>query len=231
MKDNKVIKGTIEWFSPKISRHLAMIERFNRTLKRRIWKSFTANHNWKWKDDIPKFIDGYNKSIHRTIGIPPANVKKENAGKIWMKIYGGNYAEFPIPKFRVGDVVRLKQFKEAIQGNSLDVNFTPELYVIRKVNRGIPNMYFIKSKSSNKKIPFRFYKQELSFINDKSGSKQPIYQIEKIIAKDHQSRAFIKWEGFDDSHNTWIPISRIENIDPRWEGEVSEEDLKKGIKV
>ena len=54
-----------------------------------------------------------------------------------MKIYGGNYAEFPIPQFRVGDVVRLKQFKEAIQGGkSLDVNFTPELYVIRKVNRG-----------------------------------------------------------------------------------------------
>ena len=78
--------------------------------------------------------------------IPPANVNNENAGKIWMKIYGGNYAKFPIPKFRVGDLVRLKQFKEAVQGGkSLDVNFTPELYVIRKVNRGIPNMYFIKS--------------------------------------------------------------------------------------
>ena len=33
---DKVIKGTIEWFSPKISWHLAMIERFNRTLKGRI---------------------------------------------------------------------------------------------------------------------------------------------------------------------------------------------------
>ena len=108
-KNDNVIKGTIEWFSPKSSRHLAMIERFNRTLKGRIWKSFTANHNRKWKDDPPKFIDGYNKSIHRTIGIPPANGNKENAGKIWMKTYGGNYAEFPIPKFRVGDVVRLKK--------------------------------------------------------------------------------------------------------------------------
>ena len=60
----------------------------NRKLKGRIWKSFTANHNRKWKDYLPKFIDGYNKSIHRTIGIPPANVNKENASKIWMKIYG-----------------------------------------------------------------------------------------------------------------------------------------------
>ena len=78
-----------------------------------------------------------------------------------MKVYGGNYAKFRIPKFRVGDVVCLKQFKETIQGGkSLDVNFTPELYIIRKVNRGIPNMHFIKSKSGNKDIPFRFYKQE-----------------------------------------------------------------------
>ena len=61
----------------KSNRHLAMIEQFNRTLKGRIWKSFTANHNRKWKDDLPKFIDGYNKSIHRTIGIPPANVNKK----------------------------------------------------------------------------------------------------------------------------------------------------------
>ena len=58
VKNDKIIKGTIEWFSPKIGRHLAMIERFNGTLKRRIWKSFTANHNRKWKDDLQKFIDG-----------------------------------------------------------------------------------------------------------------------------------------------------------------------------
>ena len=208
-----------------------MIERFNRTLKGRIWKSFTANHNRKWKDDLPRFINGYNKSIHRTIGIPSANVNKENASKIWMKIYGRNYAEFPITQFCVGDVVRLKQFKEAIQGGkSLAENFTPELYVIRKVNRGIPNMYFIKSKPGNKDIPFRFYKQALSFVNNKNGSKQPIYHIEKIITKDEKSHALVKWEGFNDSHNTWIPISRIENIDPRWEGEISEEVFKKGIK-
>ena len=85
-------------------------------------------------------------------------------------------------------------------------------------------MYFIKSKSGNRDIPFRCYKQELSVVNDKNQSKQPIYHIEK-------SRALVKWEGFDDSHNTWIPISQIENIDPRWEGEVSEEVLKKGVKV
>ena len=119
VKGDEVIKGTIEWFSPKISSHLAIIERFNGTLKKRI------NHNRKWKDDLQKFIDGYNKSVHGTIGIPPANVNDKNASEIWMKVYGKNYAEFPIPKFRVGDVVRLKQFKGAIQGGkSLNVNFT-----------------------------------------------------------------------------------------------------------
>ena len=86
-------------------------------------------------------------SVHRTIGIPPANESKENADSICMKIYGGNYTECSTPKFCVGDV-DFRQFKEVIQGSkSLDVNFTPELYAIRKVNRGIPNMYFVKSKA------------------------------------------------------------------------------------
>ena len=209
-----------------------MIERFNRTLKTRIWKSFTANHNREWKDNRPKFISGYNNTVHSKIGIPPANVNKENASEIWMKVYGGNYAMFSIPNFNVGNTVRLKQYKELIQGGKgLDVNFSPELYIVREVNRGIPNMYFIKSKIGNKDIPLRFYEQELSFVNDKNGNKQPIYRIEWIVKKDKKSRALVKWEGFDDSHNTWIPFARIENIDPRFEGEFKEEVIKRGTKV
>ena len=58
VKNDEVIEGAIEWFSPKIGRHRAMIERFNGTLKRRIWKIFTANQNREWKDNLPKFISG-----------------------------------------------------------------------------------------------------------------------------------------------------------------------------
>ena len=70
-------------------------------------------------------------------------------------------------------------------------------------------MYFLKSKVGKKDINFRFYEEELSFVNDKDGNKQPIYRIERIIKKDKKSRALVKWEGFDDSHNTWIPLSRM----------------------
>ena len=107
-----------------------------------------------------------------------------------MKVYGGNYAIFPIPRFRVGDTVCLEQYKEVKQGGKgLDVNFSPELYIVREVNRGIPNMYFIKSKAGNKDIPFRFCEQELSFVNDKDGNRQPIYRIERIVDKDKKSKA------------------------------------------
>ena len=92
-------------------------------------------------------------------------------------------------------------------------------------------MYFIKSKVGNKDIPFRFYEQELSFVNDKNGNKQPVYRIEEIVSRDKKFRALVKWEGFDDSHNTWILLARIENTDPRFEGKVKEEVRKKGIKV
>ena len=144
-----------------------MIECFNRTLKTRIWKSFTASHNREWKDNLSKFISGYNNTIHSTIGIPPANMNKENASEIWMKVYSGNYAKFPIPKFRIGDIVRLRRYKELKQGGKgLNVN-----------------------------------------------------------------RALVKWEGFDDSHNTWIPFACIENIDPRFEGKSKGEVIKRGIKV
>ena len=61
VKDDEVIKGTIEWFSPKIGRHLAMIERFNRTLKGSLLLIIIGNGRIifrnSWMDTTKAFIE------------------------------------------------------------------------------------------------------------------------------------------------------------------------------
>ena len=80
-------------------------------------------------------------------------------------------------------------------------------------------MNFIKSKAGDKNIPFRFYEQELSFLEGKKGNKKPIYHIEKILQKT------INLEHLLNRRDSIVCIIlgyqlHISKIDQRWEREV-----------
>src|SRR5437868_15504241 len=46
----------------------AVVERFNRTLKTRMWRYFTSIGSHRYIDRIQFLIDSYNDTDHRTIG-------------------------------------------------------------------------------------------------------------------------------------------------------------------
>jgi len=56
----------------------AIIERFNRTLKTRIYKYFTKNNTHRYLDAINSLLTGYNNSVHSTIGMSPSKVNPSN---------------------------------------------------------------------------------------------------------------------------------------------------------
>ena len=53
----------------------AVVERFNGTLKSRIWTYFTAHQSRHYLDILPKIVDYYNNTYHRTIGRAPNQVR------------------------------------------------------------------------------------------------------------------------------------------------------------
>ena len=64
-----------------------MAERFNRTLKGRMWKYFTANNTYRYLDVLDDLLFAYNHAKHRTIGMAPADVTKADELKLWMRMY------------------------------------------------------------------------------------------------------------------------------------------------
>jgi hypothetical protein len=42
----------------------AMVERFNRTLKTRMWRVFTRRGSYKWLDIEQDLVDSYNHTKH-----------------------------------------------------------------------------------------------------------------------------------------------------------------------
>ena len=57
----------------------SVVERFNRTLKEKMWKRFSFRGNYKWLDILPELVTEYNNSIHRNIGMRPNAVGKIEA--------------------------------------------------------------------------------------------------------------------------------------------------------
>ena len=45
----------------------SIVERWNKTMKNRMWKMFTTNNNTVYWDKIDKLVDDYNKTRHSSI--------------------------------------------------------------------------------------------------------------------------------------------------------------------
>ena len=60
---------------------------------------------------------------------------------------------------------------------------------------------------NNEKILGSFYTRELS------PAKQNIFRIEKVIKRDNKNKkGLVKWVGYSDKHNSWVPFSDLINI-------------------
>ena len=68
----------IHHFSVFSKMKAAMVERFNQTLKTKMWRAFTKQGSYKWLDIVQDLVDSYNRTKHSAIGMAPINVKPEN---------------------------------------------------------------------------------------------------------------------------------------------------------
>ena len=76
----------IHFFTTNSELKASVVERFNRTLKTRMWKYFTAKNNRVYIDILQDIVHGYNNSYHRSTGRAPASVSLLNVGQVRGKL-------------------------------------------------------------------------------------------------------------------------------------------------
>ena len=89
----------IHFFTTNSELKASVVERFNRTLKTRMWKYFTAKNTRVYIDILQDIVHAYNNSYHRSIGQAPASVSLPYVGQVRRKLYGKSWTK-PIRKFK-----------------------------------------------------------------------------------------------------------------------------------
>jgi transposase InsO family protein len=86
----------------------ALVERFNRTLKTRMYRYFTHNNTQNWIKVLPDLINSYNNRKHSSIKMSPWEARKN-----WWKVWSGKrkIVKARRPKLSVGNLVRISKTK------------------------------------------------------------------------------------------------------------------------
>ena len=180
-----------------------VIERFNRSLRELMMKEFTKNNNTVWYNILPKLIKIYNNRYHSTIKIKPIEVNKSNEKYIKETIYGYNKTN-KIPKFKIGDLVRISLKRRPIFDKpTANIKWSEELFKIHSINKS--NVITYKIKDLNDEIiKGIFYEKELQ----KSKNTSQVYIIEKIIRK-NKDKYLVKWRNYSDDFNSYVDKNDI----------------------
>ena len=76
----------IQHFSTEWDAKASVVERFNRTLKERLYRYFTAANTLQFDDVLPELVQGYNATRHRSIGMAPQDVTWDNEEAVWKRL-------------------------------------------------------------------------------------------------------------------------------------------------
>lgn len=201
----------IELFSVKSAYKAALVERFNRTLKDRLWRHFTANITKNWTKVLQDMLHAYNHSEHRSIKLKPVDVTSENVDEVRKTFQRKRVVTKS--DVRVGDKVRISKVKSIFEKGYLP-NWTEEIFTISSINRKHSPIVYKLRDYNGEVIDGSFYRQEIEpIIHD-----DDTYLVEKIIRRQKRGGeewCLVKWMGYPSSMNSWLRRADILHLTDR----------------
>lgn len=203
-------KHGIIHFSTGNETKASVVERFNRTLKTRMWRYLTSVNSRRYIDVIDELVKGYNNAYHRSIKTTPASVNKNNEKSVLMALYKTKSLKYPVFKFNIGDKVRISKHRGTFR-KGYEQSYTDEYFIVTQRLARTPAVYKLKDLAGED-LTGTFYEQELQRI---LVDKTKTFKIEKILDRrgvGEKSQVLIKWLGWPDKFNSWIPSKNVVDL-------------------
>jgi transposase InsO family protein len=198
----------VQHFASQSDQKAAVVERFNRTLKAKIWKHFTANNTRRYLDILQDFVSSYNRTVHRSIGMKPADVRdKETELRAWKSLYYPPYAGGAkakrTQKRKVDDdaLVRVTKWKGDFEKGYVP-GWSREHFHVRGAVSGMPRVVYKLEDAAGEPIEGAWYQEEIQPI------ARNVYEVERIVGERKTPRVgqevLVKWRGLPEKFNRWI---------------------------
>lgn len=179
----------------------SIVERWQRTLKSKLFRRFTAIENYRYIDGLlEKVLHAYNHTKHRSIKMCPVDVTAERVLEVYNNLYHGVQLTNNKTKFKVGDHVRISREKQIFE-KGYSWYWTEEVFKIVQV---IPHTFPVYRLSDLDSDPIEgsFYEKELQKV-----TKPPAFKIAYIVrskGKGSSRQHLVHWRGYPEKSRSWI---------------------------
>ncbi len=159
----------IHHYSIKTKMKASIAERAIRTIKEKLEKYFHKNNTKKWIDVIHQFVDNYNATPHRSIGIAPKDVSDENSKKIFKKLFPDIELKGK-PRLAVGDLVRIIKEKTLFD-KGYKQNWSDSIYKVKEVIQKAGRIWYVIESLDGAVLPGIKYYWQLNLVAHKNDSQ------------------------------------------------------------
>ena len=120
---NKDVQNLVELYFTENEEKSSVIERFNRTINKKMFKYFSANNTRKYIDVLDLLVDQYNNTIHSSIKISKIKLMIPVTYKITdynREVIQASFYEEELQKssqntFRIEKILRRKWYKSLVK--------------------------------------------------------------------------------------------------------------------
>ena len=209
---NFLSKEKVHFFTTFSDTKANYAERMIRTLKNRIYKFMYERQTYRYIDVLQDIVSSYNNTIHSSIKMAPSQVTEQNDLDIYIQFYMPYVNKLAAKRvkfsFNVGDSVRVSYNKGKFAKSYFE-QYSEEIFTIKYRIHSSPPGYLL-ADFLGENIDGSFYEQELVKVDPHDNREFKIQNVVRYRKKKGKPReALVKWYGYSDRFNSYIPASQI----------------------
>jgi hypothetical protein len=200
----KLLKAhNIDLFSVDSDTKCALVERFNRTLKMKMYRYFTHHNTFRFIEVLPDLVASYNNTIHRSINMAPEN-------QLWKQQYADAFSHKKKFAFNKGDTVRISQIPKTFDKGYIP-RWTREYFTVVQRMNTLPPTYKVRDEQNNV-ITGSFYEQEMQVISHPS--QDDLYEIDVLKKRKRKNKReyFVHYRGWPASYDEWVSAVQLKKL-------------------